>query len=117
MEQAEHEMLRHLGLSVVLEEGDVRISWPRVSASCDYRNPARFEDVLQIEVTITEVGHTSVNYGFHFTRGNERVATGSITAVCCRVQPDGSHRAIRIPARVGRKLRGEAETAEEVPKQ
>ena len=113
MEQAEHELLRHLGLSVMLEDADGHISWPRVSASCDYRNAAKFEDVLQIEVTINEVGHTSVTYGFCFTRDEVTIATGSITAVCCRIKPDGTHRATRIPVKIAEKLRGETEAESE----
>lgn len=110
MEQAEHEMLRHAGLSVVLEDADGPISWPRVSASCDYRNPAKFEDVLEIEVSVNELTRRSVTYGFRFTRDETLIATGSITAVCCRIRPDGSHRATRIPAWIARKLRGEEES-------
>lgn len=109
MEQAEHEMLRHAGLSVILEDADGPISWPRVSASCDYRNPAKFEDVLQVEVSIDRLTQRSVTYGFRFTREETLIASGSITAVCCRIKPDGSHRAAKIPAWFARKLRGEEE--------
>lgn len=109
MEQAEHEMLRHSGLSVILEDADGPISWPRVSASCDYRNPAKFEDVLQVEVSIDRLTQRSVTYGFRFTRDEKLIASGSITAVCCRIGPDGSHRAAKIPAWFARKLRGEEE--------
>jgi len=113
MEQAEHEMLRNAGLSVVLEDADGPISWPRVSASCDYRNPAKFEDVLQVEVSISRLTQRSVTYGFRFTRDETLIATGSITAVCCRIRPDGSHRAAKIPAWIARKLRGEDESKAE----
>jgi YbgC/YbaW family acyl-CoA thioester hydrolase len=59
MEQAEHQLLRHLGLGVFLRDDEGEISWPRVSATCDYRGPARFEDEIQIEVTVERVGEKS----------------------------------------------------------
>ena len=96
MEQAEHEMLRHVGLSVILEDADGPISWPRVSASCDYRNPAKFEDVLEVEVSVNRLTQRSVTYGFRFSRDETLIASGSITAVCCRIKPDGSHRGRRF---------------------
>ena len=37
MEQVEHEFLRHLGMSVLARDEEGAISWPRVSASCDYQ--------------------------------------------------------------------------------
>ena len=43
MEQAEHELLRSVGLSV--HDVASQISWPRVSAKCDYQSAARFEDL------------------------------------------------------------------------
>ena len=48
MEAAEHALLRSLGLSVVMDWEGEPISFPRVSASCDYFRPARFEDLLTI---------------------------------------------------------------------
>ena len=48
MEQAEHELLRDAGLSVVMHRDGKTLSWPRVSAKCDYTKPARFEDMLEL---------------------------------------------------------------------
>ena len=52
MEQAEHAFLRHLGTSVIADDEAGTISWPRVNAQCDYTDPVRFEDVLDIIVRI-----------------------------------------------------------------
>lgn len=91
MESAEHEMLRSLGLSVMPPDvpGRTKISWPRVAASCDYIAAARFEDVLTIEVSVQKIGNSSVGYGFRFLRDGMLIASGSITAVCCRMSPAG----------------------------
>src|SRR5438094_9966074 len=64
MESAEVEFLRSLGLSVAVQTGDEKLGFPRVAASCDYVRPARFEDVLEIAVTLRRLGSKSVTYGF-----------------------------------------------------
>src|SRR3954468_12285601 len=66
MESAEVEFLRSLGLSVKLAWEGVPLGFPRVSAACDYVRPARFEDILQIAVTLAKVGRKSVTYAFEF---------------------------------------------------
>src|SRR5688500_19512637 len=49
MEQAEHELLRSVGLSVVMSDAEGKISWPRASAKCDFRSAVHFEEELAIE--------------------------------------------------------------------
>jgi acyl-CoA thioester hydrolase len=105
MEAAEHELLRSLGLSVYTEINGEPVSFPRVAASCDFHAPARCEDMLEIDVTITRVGTKSVTYKFHFTQKGNDVATGSMTSVCCRVPHGGSPVSIPIPDSVADKLR------------
>jgi acyl-CoA thioester hydrolase len=106
MEQAEHQLLRHLGLGVFLRDDEGEISWPRVSATCDYRGPARFEDEIQIEVTVERVGEKSVTYAHRLTCGDRELATGRMTAVCCRVHPGHAPQPIQIPSQVASRLRG-----------
>jgi len=95
MEQAEHELLRHLGLSVMLADDQGPISFPRVAARCDYQRAVKFEDLLDIEVAIVGLGEKSVTYEFNFSHQGHPVATGQITTVCCSFQPG------RSPSRVG----------------
>src|SRR5690349_9559102 len=89
MEQAEHELLRHLGLSVHAADGDGPISFPRVAARFDYQRAVRFEDVLDIEVSIVRLGKKSITYEFNFTHEGRPVASGQTTTVCCRFMEDG----------------------------
>ena len=105
MEQAEHEALRHLGLSVMNRDASHTISWPRVSSSCDFRRPVRFEDQVRIEVRVAELGEKSVTYVFEFSCQEQSVATGRITAVCCRLEPGGGFTSTPIPASVADRLR------------
>jgi 4-hydroxybenzoyl-CoA thioesterase/acyl-CoA thioester hydrolase len=104
MEEAEHELLRHLDLPLFLPVPDGHISWPRVAASCDFQRPARFNDVLRIEVVVDHLGAKSVTYGFHFRREGQSIARGSITAVCCCLAGSGSVQSRRVPPEFAAKL-------------
>jgi 4-hydroxybenzoyl-CoA thioesterase/acyl-CoA thioester hydrolase len=93
-------------MSVATKTAEGEIGWPRVSASCDYRNPARFEDVLDIEVTVGRLGRKSVTYQFDISRDGVAIAQGKLTAVCCRIRPGQLPEAIEIPAQIASKLTG-----------
>ncbi len=90
MEFAEVAYLRSRGLSVVMMGSEHPISFPRVSASCDFLRPVRFDDVVEIAVRVERVGRKSVTYSFEFTHEGRPVAKGRISAVCCRMRP-GAH--------------------------
>ena len=105
MEQAEHELLRSVGLSVFLQVEGEEITWPRVSSKCDFRSMAKFEEVLEIAASISRLGEKSVTWSFHFTIGPRDIASGEITAVCCKVLPGGSLASIPIPTLFQEKLR------------
>jgi 4-hydroxybenzoyl-CoA thioesterase/acyl-CoA thioester hydrolase len=105
MESAEHELLRSLGLSVHTQLEDEHISFPRVSASCNYVSPARCEDSLDIAVAVVRIGTKSVTYEFRFTCGGVEIATGSMTAVCCRVAAGKAPVSRALPAEVVAKLK------------
>ena len=97
MEAVEHEMLRARGLSVSVRQQDVLISWPRVSARCEFRGAVRFEDVLDIGVRVTRVGEKSITYQFDFKHEGRDVAEGEITAVCCRILDGQQPHSIPVP--------------------
>jgi 4-hydroxybenzoyl-CoA thioesterase/acyl-CoA thioester hydrolase len=105
MEQAEHALLRHLGTSVIFEDEQGTVSWPRVSASCDYTGSVRFEDVVEIVVQVVRLGTKSVTYSFDFRLQNKSVATGRMTTVCCRLQHDSPPNSIEIPSSLVEQLR------------
>jgi len=104
MEQAEHELLRSLGLSVMMKDDCGQISWPRVHASCDFQSAIRFEDTIEIEVDVEEIGEKSVSYGFRFFYQSRVVAKGKTVVVCCRVEPGKPLRSIPVPSSIAEKL-------------
>ena len=98
MEQAEHEFLRSLGLSVHMElDGDL-ISWPRLQASCEFTAPVRFEDEVDIRLFVKRKGSKSMSYGCEFSKDGVVVANGELTAACCVCNPGEVMKAIEIPA-------------------
>jgi 4-hydroxybenzoyl-CoA thioesterase/acyl-CoA thioester hydrolase len=107
MEEVEHEFLRSRGLSVMMRDAQGVMSWPRVAASCQYRSTVKFEDLLDIELSIDRLGEKSATFGFRFAHAGREIATGQITAVCCRIESDGTPRSIAIPAEIREKLTAE----------
>ena len=114
MEQAEHELFRSVGLSVMLQHEGQTISWPRVSANCDYRGSFRFEDIMRIETSISKIGNSSLTFAFRFFRNADstaddsaesatELASGTITTVCCTID-DHPPTSIPIPESIREQL-------------
>ncbi len=104
MEQAEHALLRELGTSIHTEDEEGTVSWPRVSASCDFTRTARFEDLLTITLQVARLGRSSVTYECQFHRDDEMLASGQIVSVCCRLMPGQPPQSIDIPPGLAEKL-------------
>jgi YbgC/YbaW family acyl-CoA thioester hydrolase len=104
MEAAEHAFLRSLGISVVMEWEGVPLGLPRVAAACDYLQPARFADELEICVLVRRLGRSSVTYAFDVLKGDELIARGQITAVWCHHVPGHKLEAVDIPDPIRAKL-------------
>jgi acyl-CoA thioesterase FadM len=51
------------------------------------------------------MGAKSVTYEFHFRRDHQPLATGRMTVVCCRLDPEGPLQSIPIPEWIAEKLR------------
>lgn len=105
MEQAEHAFWRHLDLSVfpmITSIGEV--SWPRVAASCQYRGPVRFENMIDIQLSLTRLGDKSITFNFRMLVENNLVAEGETTVVCCHLETGHKIVSVRIPDEVRDKL-------------
>ena len=103
MEEVEHEFLRSLGLSCIMERDGQRITWPRVSATCDFIKPVRFEDVVEVHLTVKRKGQKSLTFGFVFSHDGVEVARGQVVTACCRIDERGLT-AISIPEFVSSKI-------------
>ena len=103
MEEAEHAYFRSVGLSVRTEYQEMEIGWPRVSTSCEFFAPARFEDQLQIAIRISKMGEKSINWEIEFSREGTRLALGKASTVCC-IWSNKGLKSIPIPPEIRLKL-------------
>ncbi|MBI1310936.1 acyl-CoA thioesterase [bacterium] len=108
MEEAEHAFFRSLGLSVMQKRDDgVVVGWPRVSASCSFEAPARFEDELEIRVSVERKGVKSLTMRYEFFNGERRVAHGRMKIACCLCRHDAPLESIPIPPEYDREFQEE----------
>lgn len=104
METAEHELLNHLGTSVSTEINGDKIGWPRLSAKCDYQQPLKFEQVVDIFVSVKKIGSKSITYEFEFKLGETSIAKGEMASAYCICNPGEKIRAVEIPAELRSRL-------------
>jgi acyl-CoA thioester hydrolase len=106
METAEHAFFRSLGFSIVTTQTEPHVGWPRVHASCDFKQPLRFEDEVEVRLLVLEKRSKSLAYQFQFRRMGEPalVAVGRLTVVCVVKGADGKMAACAIPAELAAKI-------------
>jgi len=110
METAEHAFYRSLGQSVMMDQFDPPLGFPRVHASCDYQKPLRFEDEVEIHLLVKEKRSRVLSYFFRFSKlppaGGEKVlvATGRLTVVCVSHNREGKMEAVSIPAELASQI-------------
>jgi acyl-CoA thioester hydrolase len=100
MEEAEHALWRDAGLSIHPQESDV--GWPRVAASFDFRRALRFEDQFDIHLRVAAMAKKTIQYACRIVKGDEEIASGTMTIACVRKQP--TMRAIEIPDEIRKRL-------------
>ncbi|MDD5504550.1 MAG: thioesterase family protein [Candidatus Omnitrophica bacterium] len=84
-EVARTELLRKAGCPYTRIESDMGLRLMVVRAQCCYRMPARYDDLLDIDCFIPEVGNTSVTFACNIFRGDDLLAEGSTVHVCTDV--------------------------------
>lgn len=111
MEACEAGFYRSLGLPLIsFVPGNV-VGWPRVSVSCTYKAPLRFNDSAEVRLLIKEVRSKAVVYRFQFRKLDAAgqvlpavLAEGEIAAVSVTSDATGRMVAQSIPAEVRAKL-------------
>ena len=101
MEEAEHALWRAAGLSIHPPGSD--IGWPRVAASFEFHRALRFEDEFDVLLRVAEMTKKSIRYACVLEKGDEKIATGTMTILCVRKQP--TMQAIDIPDEIAARLR------------
>lgn len=80
MEEAEHALWRASGMSI--SQPEAGIGWPRIAASCEFHRPLRFEDEFEIWIRVAAITEKTIRYECVMSKGDVKIATGSVTAVC-----------------------------------
>ena len=91
-ESARSALLRARGFSAreLVDEG---VMFPVTEASCRYRQPARYEDLLDVHIAVEQMRHASVRFRYAVRRGDDLLAEGHTVHACI----DASGRPRRIP--------------------
>ena len=95
MEEAEHALWREAGLSIAAPGHEV--GFPRVSATCDYHRPLRFEDEFDIVIRVAAISEKTIRYACEMTRDGTRMASGSFVIASVMKQADGSLKSVPLP--------------------
>ena len=106
MENAEHAFFRSLGLSIVMDMGDRKVAWPRVSCAFDFKQPLQFEDVFEVQLSIEKIGSKSVTFHADVVRDGDLIANGSSTSVCCELKEGEDLKSVVIADDIRAKLEG-----------
>ena len=104
MEEVEHAFFRSVGLSVSMQHDGMHVGWPRVSTSCEFFGPVRFEDEIELRLRVVKLGDKSFSYEVDFLLNGKQMALGKTTSVCCELRPDGTMKSIPIPPALREKL-------------
>jgi YbgC/YbaW family acyl-CoA thioester hydrolase len=107
MEEAEHALWRAAGISIAAR--DANVGYPRVSAAFDYHRPLRFEDEFDARIRIVSIRDKSLRYVCTLTKGDERIATGTVTVVCVSKGVDGVMKARPLPPDIAGRFEVSAE--------
>ncbi len=114
MEETECAFFRSLGFSVMMTDADPPISWPRVSATCEYFSPSRFEDILDIRLRVLEKNEKRLIYEFLFSKDGKKTALGKTKVVCCEVG-GGKIKSIPIPPHIAEPISAYVHSEESSP--
>jgi acyl-CoA thioester hydrolase len=91
-EMGRTEMLRALGRSY-REFEDAGLFMVVADASCQYKAPAEYDDLLVLRTWVVKTGAAHIRHAYELVRGATIIATGATTVVC--VDRDGKVR--RLP--------------------
>jgi len=101
-EAAEHDFLDAIGCPYT--HPDFReVSFPRVHVECDFFSEIRYDDAIEIELTVDRVGTSSFTMQFSTSVGARPAAKGRITVVSIDRH---TQRSCPLPERLAECLRG-----------
>jgi acyl-CoA thioester hydrolase len=104
-EAARNEFIRAKGLRYRDFERDFQLMLPVVEAGVEYRRPARYDDLLTVEIALAEARRATARFQYRVLREGELLATGHTVHACV----DSGGRVRRLPGELlARLAAGEA---------
>ena len=82
LERARSEWLRALGIDQVKLQREERLQFVVVEANIRYHRPARFDDELDVSVTLESLRGASVQLGQEVRRAGELLVSAAVRAAC-----------------------------------
>jgi acyl-CoA thioester hydrolase len=71
---------------------DAQVAMPVIEAHCNYKKPARYEDLLEVDIRVGEMRTASMRFDYIVHRGHEVLAEGYTRHAI--IGPNGRPRAI-----------------------
>ena len=99
-EASRNEFIRAKGLRYRDFEAEYSLRLPVVEAHVAYKQPARYDDLLTVEISLGEARRASARFDYRIVRGEDVLATGHTVHAC--VDLDG--RVQRMPQELLRRL-------------
>lgn len=98
-EVARTELFRAIGFPYDdIEKNGLRVMV--VEASCSYKSPATYDDLLKIETKIKNIKNTSLDFDYIIRKGEALIARGETT----HVFTDKSRKPVKIPEELKKAL-------------
>lgn len=103
-EYAETELFNQFNMDYAHFKKVFKIDFPRIEAHCRYLSPCRFNDIIEVEIDIIELGNKHIKYGFKiWNKTTESLsAEGYVVVVAADLK---SKKAVEIPEPIKSKLR------------
>jgi len=103
-ERAEEAFYRSLGIDFDQVHQRYNIWLPRVEAFCRYKSPSRFNDLLEIALTLENIDDRTIRYGFTITNTatHHLAAQGYVTIIAADLV---TRKASKLPDELAKQVR------------
>jgi acyl-CoA thioester hydrolase len=81
-EAARNEFIRAKGLRYRDFEASYGLRLPVAEAGVSYKSPARYDDVITVEIVLAEARRASARFDYRILRGDDLLATGFTVHAC-----------------------------------
>jgi acyl-CoA thioester hydrolase len=108
-ERAEEEFYRSLGFNFESLSKKYNLIFPRVEAYCNFKSPLKFNDLVEIELSVKEIREKAVKYWFKiYNKRDEKLAAEGYLVVVA--VDEKLRKAVKIPEEFAERLKTYIET-------